>query len=540
MYLDNAATTQKPKAVIDREVAFYERDNANVHRAPHDLAGRATLAYEAVREKVKRFINASSEREIIFTRGTTESINLIANSYGSLGLRSGDEILLTELEHHSNIVPWQLLAERVGAKIIAAPISERGDLDLRKFRDRLNLRTKIVSFTHVSNALGTVNPVAEVVALVRKHAPQAVIVVDGAQWVAHSQTDVRSLGVDFYVFSAHKLFAPTGVGVLYGRQDLLERMPPFLGGGDMIERVSFRGSTFAGVPSRFEAGTPNIGGVIGFGAALDFLLDLDWQGVAEDEHLFSEIVKGGIESIPGVRLVGQPKSRLGVASFLIDGLAPIDAAVLFNQQGIALRAGHHCCMPLMERLGVSGTVRVSWSIYNSSEEANVFVEALRDIATKRTKKTLSQLRPALNIEYAPASAPSVTEAAKAISALFNGCEDNSLKQELLFELGQEHPNMLAALRTITPPVPGCMSEVRVVTKISDEKLYIASDSNAAIVRGLLAIVEKLCSGQTLAELKALSIPNFFDQLGVNSFLSVQRRSGLSSVLKLIEEQIGHE
>lgn len=537
-YLDNAATTQKPVGVIETVRHYYERDNANIHRAAHDLAGRATLAFEAVRGKVGKFINARSEREIVFTRGTTESLNLIAYSYGALGVGAGDEILLTELEHHSNIVPWQLLAQRSGARVVASPISDRGDVLLDKFRERLSTRTKIVSFTHVSNALGTVNPIHELVAMVRRYAPQAIVVIDGAQWVAHGPTDVQALDADFYCFSAHKLFGPTGVGVLYGRSSILERMPPFLGGGDMIERVSFQATTFAKPPSRFEAGTPNIAGVIGLGAAIDFLALAPWQEIEEHEARIGHKVLEELSAVEGIKLVGKPAKRISVASFRVEGIAPIDVAVMLNNAGVAVRAGHHCCMPLMERLGVSGTVRASWCLYTNTADIDALISGLRGIVQRRPTKRLARVEERVAVEFSKPTAATAREAAAELKAEFDGCIDPSMKQELLFELGQQHRNLLEQLRECTTPVAGCMSEVRVLfQRTPDGALLMASDSNAGIVRGLLTVLERLISGHQISELRALDVRDFFHQIGIEQFLSMQRRNGLEGVLQLLEEQL---
>lgn len=539
VYLDNAATVQKPVGVIDAVKHFYERDNANIHRAAHDLSSRATLGFEAVRGKICAFLNARSEREIIFTRGTTESINLIAHSYGALAVASGDDILLTELEHHSNIVPWQLLAQRTGARVVAAPISDAGDILLDKFRERLSTKTKIVSFTHVSNALGTVNPVRELIALVRKYAPQAVVVVDGAQWAAHGPTDVRALDADFYCFSAHKVFGPTGVGILYGKQEILERMPPFLGGGDMIERVSFRETTFAKPPSRFEAGTPNIAGVIGFGAALDFLALASWKAIAEHEVKIGRRVIEGLSSIEGIKLVGRPAERISVASFRIEGMAPIDAAVMLNNYGVAVRAGHHCCMPLMERLGVQGTVRASWCLYSNDFDVDTLLAGVAAVTQRRSVKRLVRVEERVSITFSEPFAATVHDAAKRLRDEFDDCIDSAMKQELLFELGQSHRNLLERLRECTTPIAGCMSEVRVLFQKTEEgRLMMASDANAAVVRGLLTILERLISGHPIAELVEFDFPNFFAELGIESFLSTQRRTGLEGVLQLLQQELG--
>lgn len=539
VYLDNAATTQKPIGVINAVKQFYERDNANVHRAAHELSGRATLAFESVRSKTATFLNARSEREIIFTRGTTESMNLIAHSYGALAVGPGDEILLTELEHHSNIVPWQLLAKRIGARVVAAPISDKGDLVLDKFRERLSTRTKIVSFTQVSNALGTVNPARELIALVRKYAPQAVVVVDGAQWAAHGPTDVQALDADFYCFSAHKVFGPTGVGILYGKQEILERMPPFLGGGDMIERVSFRETTFAKPPARFEAGTPNIAGVIGFGAALDFLSLTSWSAIAEHEQRLGRRVIEGLSAIEGVKLVGRPAERISVASFRIDGVVPIDAAVILNTSGVAVRAGHHCCMPLMERLGIEGTVRASWCLYSNDVDVDSLLAGVAAVTQRRSIKRLSRIEERVTIAFSEPSLPTVREAANQLRTEFESCIDPAMKQELLFELGQGHRNLLERLRECTTPIPGCMSEVRVLfRKTDDGLLMMASDANAGVVRGLLTILERLISGHPIAELRSFDFAHFFAELGIESFLSTQRRTGLEGVLQRLREELG--
>lgn len=398
-----------------------------------------------------------------------------------------------------------------------------------------------MSFTHVSNALGTVNPLAELIAMVRRYAPQAIVVIDGAQWVAHGATDVHALDADFYCFSAHKLFGPTGVGVLYGRSAILERMPPFLGGGDMIERVGFRETTYAKPPSRFEAGTPNIAGVIGLGAALDFLSLTSWEEIAAHEASIGQRVLEGLASVEGVKLVGQPAKRISAASFRVDGIAPIDVAVMLNNAGVAVRAGHHCCMPLMERLGVSGTVRASWCLYTNSADIDALVSGLRTIVQRRPAKRLARVEERVAIEFSKPTSPTAKEAAAALKAEFDECTDPSMKQELLFELGQNHRNLLEQLRECTTPVAGCMSEVRVLfQRTPDGALLMASDSNAGIVRGLLTALERLISGHQVAELRALDIRDFFLQIGIEHFLSMQRRNGLEGVLQLLEEQLREE
>ncbi|MFM5584700.1 aminotransferase class V-fold PLP-dependent enzyme [Aeromonas veronii] len=378
VYLDNAATTQKPQTVLDAIVHYYGADNANVHRAAHALSGRATRAFEAARETVARFINAPRSHEVIWTRGTTEAINLVAQSWGMSELKAGDEIILSTLEHHANIVPWQLVAQRTGAVIRVIPLDERGDLDLAAYHAMLGPRTRLVSVTHVSNALGTVNPVKEIVAAAK--AVGAVTLIDGAQAMAHLDVDVQAIGCDFYAFSGHKLYGPTGIGVLWGRTELLERMPPWQAGGEMIDRVSFSGTTFNTLPFKFEAGTPHIAGAIGLAAAIDFVMAQDLQWLAQHEQALTDYLVAGLQQVPGLRLVGEPGQRAGAVSFLLDDIHPQDAATLLDMQGIALRVGHHCAMPLMESLGIGGTMRASLACYNNRDDVDALLAALHKLS----------------------------------------------------------------------------------------------------------------------------------------------------------------
>lgn len=377
VYLDNAATTQKPQAVLDAINHYYRADNANVHRAAHALSGRATRAFEAARETVARFINAPRSHEVIWTRGTTEAINLVAQSWGMSELRAGDEIVLSTLEHHANIVPWQLVAQRTGAVIRVIPLDERGDLDMAAYLALLGPRTRLVSVAHVSNALGTVNPVKEMVAAAK--AVGALSLIDGAQAVAHLVVDVQAIGCDFYAFSGHKLYGPTGIGVLWGRTELLERMPPWQAGGEMIDRVSFAGTTFNTLPFKFEAGTPHIAGAIGLAAAIGFVMEQDKDSLASHEAALTDYLVAGLQQVPGLRLVGEPGQRAGAVSFLLDDIHPQDAATLLDMQGIALRVGHHCAMPLMESLGVGGTMRASLACYNNRDDVDALLAALHKL-----------------------------------------------------------------------------------------------------------------------------------------------------------------
>ncbi len=377
VYLDNAATTQKPQAVLDAINHYYRADNANVHRAAHALSGRATRAFEDARETVARFINAPLSYEVIWTRGTTEAINLVAQSWGMSELRAGDEIVLSTLEHHANIVPWQLVAQRTGAVIRVIPLDERGDLDIAAYLALLGPRTRLVSVAHVSNALGTVNPVKEMVAAAK--AVGSLSLIDGAQAVAHLEVDVQAIGCDFYAFSGHKLYGPTGIGVLWGRTELLERMPPWQAGGEMIDRVSFSGTTFNILPFKFEAGTPHIAGAIGLAAAIGFVMEQDKDSLASHEAALTDYLVAGLQQVPGLRLVGDPGQRAGAISFLLEDIHPQDAATLLDMQGIALRVGHHCAMPLMESLGIGGTMRASLACYNNRDDVDALLAALHKL-----------------------------------------------------------------------------------------------------------------------------------------------------------------
>lgn len=378
VYLDNAATTQKPQAVLDAINHYYRADNANVHRAAHALSGRATRAFEDARETVARFINAPRSHEVIWTRGTTEAINLVAQSWGMSEFKAGDEIILSTLEHHANIVPWQLIAQRTGAVIRVVPLDERGDLDMAAYLAMLGPRTRLVSVAHVSNALGTVNPVEQIVAAAK--AVGALTLIDGAQAVAHLEVDVQAIGCDFYAFSGHKLYGPTGIGVLWGRTELLERMPPWQAGGEMIDRVSFSGTTFNSLPFKFEAGTPHIAGAIGLAAAIDFVMEQERRLLASYEAVLTDYLVAGLRQVPGLHLVGEPRQRAGAVSFLLADIHPQDAATLLDMQGIALRVGHHCAMPLMESLGIGGTMRASLACYNNRDDVDALLAALHKLS----------------------------------------------------------------------------------------------------------------------------------------------------------------
>lgn len=374
VYLDNAATTQKPEAVIQAIVDYYRHDNSNVHRGAHALAERATEKFEQARVKVAQLINAAEPREIIWTRGTSESINLVAASWGRSALKPGDRILVSAMEHHSNIVPWQMIAAQMGATVEPIPVDSTGTLDLDALQQMLDERVRMVACGHVSNALGTVNPVERIVQLA--HQAGALCLIDGAQAMSHIRVDVQALDCDFYVFSAHKMFGPTGVGVLYGKAALLEAMPPYQGGGEMIESVSFAGTTYNQLPYKFEAGTPDIAGVIALGAAVDYLQGIDRDAAEAHERDLLEYAEARVRELPGITLVGTAAQRAGVLSFLIDGTHPHDVGMLLDQQGVAVRTGNHCAQPIMDQLGIPGTIRASFCFYNTRADIDRLVEAL--------------------------------------------------------------------------------------------------------------------------------------------------------------------
>ena len=377
VYLDNAATTQKPRQVIDALTNYYLTLNSNIHRGAHYLAARATERYEEVRRQVQQFINARSSSEIVFTRGTTESINLVASSFGQ-GLREYDEVIVSGMEHHSNIVPWQLACERAGARLKVIPFSDEGVLDLQVYESLFTKRTRMVACCHVSNTLGTVNPVKEIVAMA--HAHGVPVLIDGAQAVAHMPVDVQALGCDFYCFSGHKMYAPMGVGVMYGREEILGQLPPYQGGGEMIKDVTFERTTYNELPFRFEAGTPSVGDVLGLGAAIDFMKEQGIESIARHEEEMLHYAMKQLKEVPGMRFFGTAPHKAGVVSFLLGNAHPYDVGTLLDKLGIAVRTGHHCTQPVMDRYGIPGTVRASFACYTKRDDIDALVNALNRIA----------------------------------------------------------------------------------------------------------------------------------------------------------------
>ena len=374
VYLDNAATAQKPSHVIEVLNDYYRETNSNIHRGVHTLSEKATAQYESARNKVKDFVNAESTKEIIFVRGTTDAINLVAQSFGRDTLKAGDEIIITELEHHSNIVPWQILSDQTGATLRYVPINDAGELILEEFEKLLNNKTRIVAVGHISNALGTINPIKTIID--KAHAVGAKVLVDGAQAVPHTRVDVKALACDFYAFSGHKLFGPTGIGVLYGKEALLDAMPPYQGGGDMIQMVTMEKSTYNVLPYKFEAGTPHIAGVIGLGAAIDYVNELGLEAAAQYEIELLDYANEQATQVAGLNLVGTAKNKTSILSFTLDGIHPHDIGTILDGEGVAIRAGHHCAMPVMERFNVPATARASFAFYNTRQEVDALIQAI--------------------------------------------------------------------------------------------------------------------------------------------------------------------
>jgi len=377
VYLDNGATSQKPRCVIDAISDYYLRDNSNVHRGVHTLAARATEAFESARTRAQEFLRAQDSKEIVFVRGTSEAINLVARGYAVPQLKAGDEVLITEMEHHSNIVPWQMICQETGALLRVLPIDEQGELSLDQLDDLMHAKTRVLALTHVSNALGTVNPLAQII---RKARDKGIVtIVDGAQAAPHMRIDVQKLGCDFYAFSGHKVYGPTGIGVLYGRMPLLREMQPYQGGGEMIRKVSFDETTYADPPYKFEAGTPNIAGAVGLAAALDYVDELGLERIARHELTLLKYATAAVEKVAGIRIIGRAREKAGILTFIIDGVHAHDVGTIMDHQGIAIRAGHHCAMPVMKKFGVAATTRASFGLYNTHQEVDALVSGLHEV-----------------------------------------------------------------------------------------------------------------------------------------------------------------
>ncbi|RTE66523.1 SufS family cysteine desulfurase [Amphritea opalescens] len=531
VYLDNAATSQKPETVIRAVEQFYRQQNANVHRGAYQLSEQATRAFETARTTVKDFINADSEQEIIWTRGTTEGINLIAQSYARPRLQPGDEILLTELEHHANIVPWQIVAEQTGAQIRVVPILENGDLNLQRFGELLNDNTRILSLTHISNALGTINPVA---GLIRQAKEQgAIVVIDGAQAVSHLEIDVQRLGCDFYLFSGHKLFAPTGIGVLYGRKALLEAMPPWQAGGEMIRKVSFSGTEYNDLPFKFEAGTPNISGALGLAEAIRFLNSLDRKALARHERALMSKAIELCSAIPGFTRIGQPTAGASILSFQLTSHHQQDVGLMLDQQGIAVRTGHHCAMPLMETLGLPGTIRASFAFYNSIEDVERFAAALSVIAQGGSFSAADTV-PSQSVFDSSPFGREIKD--RDILTQLTPLKNWNDRYRQIMLLGKRLPSFTAAMKADTQRINGCESDAWLVAKGDDNgALWFAADSDARVIRGLIALVLAALNGRQPQQILDFDMDGYFEQLQLSRHLSPSRGNGLKAIIETVRK-----
>jgi cysteine desulfurase/selenocysteine lyase len=539
IYLDNAATTQKPQVVLDALSHYYRYDNANIHRAVHLLSQRATRGYEEARQKVCRFLGAADPREIIFVRGATEGINLVAQSWGRSNLHPGDEIILSEMEHHSNIVPWQMLCEQTGAVLRVVPISDDGEFLLDEYQKLLGERTRLVSVVHVSNSLGTITPVRRVIELA--HARGALVLLDGAQSAPHMPIDVQELDCDFFVMSGHKVYGPTGIGALYGKANLLEKMPPYQGGGDMIKSVSFAKTTYAEVPAKFEAGTPHIAGAIGLGAALDYIDSIGREHIAAHEETLLRYATERMLEIPGVRLIGTAPQNAAVISFVIDDppISSLDIGTKLDLEGIAVRTGHHCCQPVMDRFDIPGTTRVSFALYNTTAEIDVFLDALRSLIAEAAAKSQPLVHSKESeLSYPRAAADSPQASADELAEEFDLFDDWIDRYQYLIERGEELPPLPDIYRTDANRVRGCQSTVYLWARKrpgTSDVIEFLADSDADIVRGLIALLQRLFSGQRAADILAFDIERFFARLGLDQHLTLGRRNGLAAMVQRIRQ-----
>lgn len=526
VYFDNAATTQKPFSVINKTAEYYSRLNANVHRASHALSAQTTQEFEQAREKVRVLLNAKTIEEIIWTKGTTESINLIAQSWGRTFLKTGDEIVLSQCEHHANIVPWQIVAQQTGAVIKVLPLTKNGTIDESSLDTMITSATKIVSCAHISNVLGRRNPLEKIIAQAKKH--NALTIIDGAQAIAHQSVNVQALGCDFYVFSAHKMYGPTGVGILYGRLSLLEQMPPYQGGGEMIKSVSFSGTHYNALPFKFEAGTPNIAGIIAFSSAISFFQNQCRQELENYERGLVDYCLKAILTLPSVKTIVEGKPDIPIISFTVDGHHNHDIASSLDSFGIAVRSGHHCAMPLMEYLKITGCIRISLAPYNTIDEIDFFIQKLKFILKSQEVHGIKIL------EESQESMDRFSFCSKSIVDLFSSIKgwDNRHRQIML--LGKELVRMPKNQQTEQNVIKGCESLAWLTYSIDLQGYYIFSaDSNAKVIRGLLVIVLAAFNNKNAQQIKDFNIENYFNQLGLIQHLSPSRSNGVRAIVEKI-------
>ncbi len=536
VYFDNAATTQKPSCVIDSHSGYYQLSNANVHRASHALSAKATMAYENARQKVKTFINASSYQEIIWTKGSTESINLVAQSWGRTSLKPNDEIVLSYSEHHANIVPWQIVAEQTGAIIKILPLSATGQIALDKLEDIIGERTRIVCFGHISNVVGRVNPIKEIIAVAKKY--QALTLVDGAQAIAHLSVDVSALDCDFYLFSGHKMYGPTGVGVLYGKQKLLAKMPPYQAGGEMIKSVSFAQTTFNELPHKFEAGTPNIAGIIALGAAISFIEQHGHAALHAYETKLKKYCFEQLSTVKGLRFIVAEEPDIPVFSFTLAGQHNHDVASALDSVGIAVRSGHHCAMPLMQYLNITGCVRISLSAYNNFQEIDFTVQQLQGLS-----QSIVPIANTVNTLKAPEIEDSSSFVSNKLTvtdilAMFAKARSWDSKHREIMMLGKKHLPLLAEDKTEQSLISGCESHAWLVCHEENNGLLrFKADSDAKVIRGLLAIILAAVDNKTAAQIADFDMDGYFSELGLLQHLSPSRGNGVRAIVEKIYHSI---
>ena len=521
VYFDNAATTQSPSSVIDGVSAHEQCAKANVHRASHALSSEATLAFEQSRTLVKTFINAKSNQEIIWTKGTTEAINLVANTWGMENLAQGDEILLSQAEHHANIVPWQIVAEKVGAKIKVIPLDEQGRIELSVIKQLLTPRTKLVSVNHISNVIGKINPIEAVIEAAKSVGAKTFI--DGAQAIAHEKIDVDALDCDFYAFSGHKMYGPTGVGVLYGKKGILEEMPPYQGGGEMIKKVSFSSTTYNTLPFKFEAGTPNISGVIGLAYAIRCLQgdqQTDLQARLSYERSLNEYAYQALNSIEAVNFISQGKPDVAIYSFTVKDHHNHDVASFLDSQGIAVRSGHHCAMPLMQYLNIPGCIRLSLTAYNTKEEIDYTVHCLKQYLNGQNDQDVIDINGEAN----------------RVRDLFAKAKSWDQKHREIMLLGKQLPRLAQHEKSDETLIEGCESKAWLTVSIAPSaEITFAADSDAKVIRGLLYIVLAFYQGKTAKQILTADVASYIKDLGLSQHLSPSRSNGLHAIIKRINE-----
>ncbi|TRX56548.1 SufS family cysteine desulfurase [Thalassomonas sp. M1454] len=528
IYFDNAATTQKYKAVIKTSQNFYQESNANVHRGSHFLSAKATESFEIVRLQVQKLINAKSAKEIIWTKGTTEAINLVAQCFGLTNLSAGDEIVVSQAEHHANIVPWQNLANQIGVVIKVLPLDKCGRIDLVQAQRIISSKCKLLAINHISNVIGKINPIEQLIALAKGVGAKTLI--DGAQSIAHTIIDVQALDCDFYVFSAHKMYGPTGIGVLFGKQELLEKMPPYQFGGEMIKKVSFTGTTYNTLPHKFEAGTPNIVGVVGLGSCLELFSPSFLTPMTEYEQRLCQYAYQGLTTIPGLEFLVEQQPDIPLFSFTINDLHHHDVATFLDSKGIAVRSGHHCAMPLMDLFKLDGSVRVSLAPYNTFAEIDELIKQLKLLVQgDETDQTSTSIKPSLE----SINTPDQTQ----IINLFNKANSWDLKHRQIMLLAKQLPRIDKQQRTDDDLINGCESNswLQVSLDLTTKQLSFMADSDAKVIRGLMVIILSAYQHKTAEQIIAFDISNFFSQLGLMQHLSPSRGNGVRAIVERIEQ-----